>query len=107
MPTLPVPSFVETPRLLWREFLAAWLFPLFFFVGALMGEHSSFVREYLWIPAAILFFYAFGRPALLCMRRKVAYVSFVVWGMLAPFIIWATLISAARLLGLLGVDGAA
>jgi len=92
---------------LWREFIAAWLWPIFFFAGALLAKSLNSVRGYLWIPVAVLFFYAFGRLGLLWMRRKVGYVSLVVWGMLLPFITWGMLVGAARWLGLLGAEGAA
>ena len=36
-----MPSFIATPRVLWQSFVAVWLFPIFFFVGAQLAGRDA------------------------------------------------------------------
>jgi hypothetical protein len=108
MPDVSTPSLSATGRVFWRSFVAAWVWPLFFFFGAMFSGRLDHLGQYFWVVAAVLFFYSFGRPALLWVRRRVSYFSFVLWGMLAPFAVWGLTVFAYHLIRhLVGTGGEA
>jgi len=80
------PSLLETPRVLWRSLIAIWIFPVFFYFGARYGGWPF------WVIACLLLFFGLGRAAFLVFTKRLGLASFIVWGVLTPWFIWALLV---------------
>jgi len=89
------PSLFAVPRVLWRSFVAVWIFPVFFFLGSQVAGRVAFFPAWLfWVVAVPLFFFGFGRPAFLFFRQRLSFISAIVWGAIAPWLIWSGLVIA-------------
>jgi uncharacterized Tic20 family protein len=89
MPGAPSHSLFQTARTFWREFFAAWLFPLVFLFGGVASERVGHPVLFFWLVAMPLFFWAFARASRPWLRKQVKYWHAVVLGMLLPFAVFA------------------
>ena len=87
-------SLLQSARLFWREFIGAWLFPLFFLLGGVAAERLGHPALFFWLVAMPLFFWAFARASRPWLRKQVKYWHAVVLGMLLPFAVFALAVYA-------------
>lgn len=80
-------TLIGTGRAFWRNFLPAWIFPVFIIFGGLASDTLGHPLLFFWLVASPLFFWSFFRWARLWLERKVRYWHAAFWGMVFPFII--------------------
>ena len=81
-------SLFETVRLFWREYLAAWLYPLLLLFGGSASARLGHPVLFLWLVGFPLFFWSFWRASRPWLSKRIPYWHAVVLGVLIPFAIF-------------------
>jgi len=89
-------TLIAAARACWREFLPIWVWPVAFFVVALIGERLD-VRGWtgtllLGLSAMTLFFWASFRAGRVWLAGRIRYWHFAFWVVLTPLLIWIAVV---------------